>query len=291
MLQRMMACLLALAVLAAPAAAEETFLYIYTNLIGQEEQTEVQAALTAAGVPASRVETLWRWVDDYRQAMASCEALPLVDGWASAASPVVDYGDYYPVSTAWYKAAGRDYADILCRLAAFQLLQDGIRANNPVPRNEWASAEDQWLASDADAIAHHPLVDFSDEAVQTYFTLFQPVPAPVDSDTAALAQAVASAWQARGVSFAPGEASLITIWLQDEGQPTAAVAHAAVLVPWGDGCLLVEKTNPQKPYQATRFASLQQVSQYMRDALELDYARYGLTPGPTLVMQNDQPLP
>lgn len=92
------------------------------------------------------------------------------------------------------------------------------------------------------------------------------------------------------MAFDGGDASLITIWLQEEGKPSAAVAHAAVLVPWEDGYLLVEKTNPQMPYQATRFASVEEVGRYMRDTLLLDYARYGLTLGPTLVLRNDQAI-
>lgn len=288
MKRRLIACLLALCLVSAPALAEDAFRY--TNLVGADVQAEVQEILTAASISRERLETLWRWVDDYNQAMASCESLSLAEGWTSAASPVVDYGDYYPASTAWFKTARRDYADILCRLAAFQLLRDGITAARPVPESDWACGRDQWLVSDAEAIAQHPLVDLTEEEVETYFTLFQPVPAPDQSTAAELARAVADAWKERGVAFDGGDASLITIWLQEEGKPSAAVAHAAVLVPWEDGYLLVEKTNPQMPYQATRFASVEEVGRYMRDTLLLDYARYGLTLGPTLVLRNDQAI-
>lgn len=81
--------------------------------------------------------------------------------------------------------------------------------------------------------------------------------------------------------------SLITIWLQD-GNQTAA-AHAAVLIQNGNSLLLFEKTNPQAPYQASKF-SIAQVKQYMYEAIHIEDLRYNTETGTYIVMQNDKQL-
>lgn len=93
-------------------------------------------------------------------------------------------------------------------------------------------------------------------------------------------------WESRGISFDSVNCSLITIWLQDGG--LTAAGHAAVLAENGDELLLFEKTNPQSPYQATKFSTLDQVKKYMYESVNLDNARYGLETGTYIVMKNEK---
>ena len=81
-------------------------------------------------------------------------------------------------------------------------------------------------------------------------------------------------------------ASLITIWTQYEDQ--TAAAHAAVLIRDENNCLLVEKTNPQSPYQATKFSTMTQVRQYMYESIHIEDARYDMETGTYIVMENDR---
>lgn len=101
-------------------------------------------------------------------------------------------------------------------------------------------------------------------------------------------QAVLDAWQERAVAFTEGPVSLVTVWRQWEDQ--IAAAHAAVLVQNGEALLLVEKTNPQSPYQATRFSTLEQVRQYMYESIHQEDLRYGDETGILVVLRNDTPL-
>lgn len=99
---------------------------------------------------------------------------------------------------------------------------------------------------------------------------------------------VAEEWQKRGISFTEGQVSLITIWTQYEAQ--TAAAHVAALIRDGGAYLLLEKTNPQSPYQATRFSAKEQVKQYMYESIHIEDVRYETETGTYIVMENDRLL-
>lgn len=262
----------------------------YSNLVGKAVQEEVRAVLLAAGVSSEDVDTFFVWVDDFNQAMGDCPSYRLQDAFTTVQAPAVDYGEYGPMSRTWYKTNGRDYGDVLCRIAAFHLAKDSIRIASAVDRRDWACyTEDQWLYSDWEAISTSPLIEFSEEETEDYFTLYNPVSAAGKSLSAEeMYQAVLDAWQERAVAFTEGPISLVTVWRQWEDQ--IAAAHAAVLVQNGEALLLVEKTNPQSPYQATKFSTLEQVRQYMYESIHQEDLRYGDETGTLIVLRNDTPL-
>lgn len=83
------------------------------------------------------------------------------------------------MSTMWFKTNKRDYSDVFCRIAAFQLTQDNIQTQNLIEKEQWQCYSDtQWLYSDWDAISNFPIIDFSEDEVEKYFTLFNPITIP-----------------------------------------------------------------------------------------------------------------
>ncbi len=273
---------------APPVGSIEDASLTYTNLVGKEVQDMVRRACEEGGIAPERLDKFFVWVDDFNACMKDCPSYTLRDSFVTIDAPVVDYGDYGPMSRLWYKTNGRKYSDVLCRIAAFQLMGGHITVANCIPREDWAMGEDQWLCSDGDAIEHFPLIAFSGEEKTQYFTLYDPVPVPPDATAKELYETVVQAWQDRGVSFADGAVSLITIWLISYGQ--TAAGHAAVLVEAEDGLLLVEKTNPQAPYQAAWFADADQVKQYMYESIHIEDVRYGDETGTYLVLRNDRAM-
>lgn len=259
----------------------------YSNLTGESARNEVKELLSVAGVPENRIEKILEWVNDYNKCMGSCENFELKEDFTSVSAYAVDYGDYYPMSALWYKTNKRNYADILCRLAAFELLSDFISVSAPLDKSEWECYSDtQWLYSDYDAICNNPLVDFGEGEKEKYFSLYSPVQIKTGCSEQEMYDKIIKEWEKRGIAFEKGKCSLITIWLQSEG--LTAAGHAAVLAENEDGLLLFEKTNPQSPYQATKFSDLEQVKMYMFESLNLDNARYGLETGTYIVMKNDK---
>ncbi len=286
---------------ASPGAVPEGRL-TYSNLDSEASREEVARCMADAGIPSAAIDTVRAWIVDYNDCMRSCEAFTLAADFVEADGIAVDYGEYYPMSKCWYKDRQRDYQDILCRIAAFELLSHQIGTANLLPQSEWAYADPEtaWLYSDwnilrgreatADEHAYrpNPLVDWDDAALARYFTFYAPITLPAERGREALAQAIQTEWQRRGVSFAPGKASLVTLWVCSDTQ--AAVGHAAVLLEDGDGLLLFEKTNPESPYSAARFRNVRQVKAYLIEMLRLDDARYGIEREEPLVMRNDTPL-
>lgn len=275
---------------------------VYTNLGSEAAAGEVRALLTAAGLEEARVDTVLTWAADFNGCMAACPSFTLAGDFTALEGGVVDYGDYAPASRTWFKTAGRNYHDILCRIAAFQLAQPLVTVGTALPREAWAcwDEENDWLCSDGDtlfgreasaqqkAYAPYPLLDWDEETVQDYFTLFHPVAVSGTCDPEEMPAAVQEAWSRREITFREDRYALLTLWIQNGDQICAA--HAAVLAETEEGVLLFEKSNPETPYTAVKFASAAEAKQYLVDMLNLDDARYGMEPRPCAVLRNDRPL-
>mgnify|MGYP000061702493 FL=1 len=274
---------------ASTEAGHQNTTLTYTNLGDKTVQSEVRDILISGGVSGKNIDKVFVWINDFNECMGSCESYSIENSWKTAAIPVVDYGEYAPKSELWYKQNNRQYGDVLCRIAAYQLIQDNVDIQQPIDKKDWECySETQWLYSDWDAISNFSLIDFDEKEISEYFTLFNPVTISAGCSQDEMYQAIQSAWKSRKISFAQNKASLITIWIQSESQ--TAAAHAAVLIQEEQGYLLFEKTNPQSPYQATKFSTIEQVKQYMYESIHIEDARYGYETGDYIVMQNDNLL-
>lgn len=274
---------------ASAEAVQQNTTLTYTNLGDKTVQSEVRDILISGGIPEKYIDKVFVWINDFNECMGSCESYSIENSWITAAIPVVDYGEYAPMSELWYKQNNRQYSDVLCRIAAYQLIQDNVDIQQPINKKDWECYSDtQWLYSDWDALSNFSLIAFDEQETSEYSTLFNPVTISAGCSQDEMYQAIQSAWKSRKISFAQNKVSLITIWTQSESQ--TAAAHAAVLIQEDQGYLLFEKTNPQSPYQATKFSTIEQVKQYMYEAIHIDDARYGFETGDYIVMQNDNLL-
>ena len=183
-----------------------------SNLTGETVRNEVKEILSAAGISESRIEKVFEWIKDFNSCMGSCENFDLKDDFVSVSAYAIDYGDYYPMSTMWFKTNRRDYGDILCRLAAYELLKDFISVSNPLDESEWECYSDtQWLYSDYDAICNNPLVDFGESEMEKYFSLYSPIEIKTECSEQEMNESIIKAWGKRGISFEESKCSLITI--------------------------------------------------------------------------------
>ena len=262
---------------------------VYTNLNGETAKAEVFARLTAAGVPQADVDALSAWVDDYNSVMADCPSFTLEPEFVACQAAAVDYGDYVDMNYAWFKAGEREDFDPLCRVAAYRLMRSFLSVEHPLSPDQWqCQTEAQWLYSDYDVFSTYALMDLTEEDQAAHFTLWDPVPVTGCASEAEVGQAVLDRWQDDGIRFSGGQVSLISIWEQSDN--CVVNCHTAVLVEDAAGYLLFEKTNPQSPYQATKFSSLEQVKAYMLASLALSLAEYDDVPGVCAVLRNDQLL-
>ena len=273
----------------------------YTNLDSESSISEVRDILTKAGIYTRYVDTVLDWVTDYNDCMRGCSSFSLVGDFVTIDGTTVDYGDYSPMSTEWYKRNNRNYHDVLCRIVAFELIQDNLSISEVIAKENFDCWDENtaWLYTDGDILfgreaveGEHkaydpfPLIDWSDDIVANYFTLFNPTHIPEECSEQEMFQAIQEKWSEKGISFKENAFSLITFWTQSGDRICAS--HAAVLIESDNGYLLFEKTNPESPYAATKFSSTDEVKQYLYNMMDLEYKKYDSQIGTYIILQNDK---
>lgn len=268
----------------------------YTNLDSESSIGEVRDILIKAGIQTEYVDTVLDWATDYNNSMRECSSFSLVGDFVTTDGTTVDYGEYYPMSTEWYRRNNRNYPDVLCRVVAFELMQDNISVSEVIAKDSFNCWDENtsWLYTDGDILfgreaesyEPYPLIDWNDDIIADYFTLFDPTPISEGCSEQEMFQIIQEKWNKHGVSFTENSFSLITFWTQSYN--IICVSHAAVLVETDRGYLLFEKTNPMSPYAATIFSTTDEVKQYLYDMMELDCSRYNSKVGTYIILQNDK---
>lgn len=273
----------------------------YSNLDSESSVHEVRDILTNAGIQTKYVDTVLDWVTDYNNCMRECSSFSLVGDFTTIDGTTVDYGDYPSMSTEWYKRNHRNYHDVLCRIVAFELVQDNISIGEVIPKENFDCWDENsaWLFTDGDILygreaveGEHkeyvpfPLITWDEDIIANYFTLFNPIHISEGCSEQEMFQAIQAKWIEQEISFTENDISLITFWTQSGDRICAS--HAAVLVERDNGYLLFEKTNPESPYAATIFSSTDEVKQYLYEMVNLDYVRYDSQIGTYIILQNDK---
>lgn len=188
----------------------------YTNLDSQSSVEEVRSILTKAGIQAIYVDTVLDWAADYNNCMRGCPAFSLVGDFVTIDEAAVDYGEYYPMYTEWYKHNARNYPDILCRIAAFELVQDNISVNEVITKDNFDCWDENgaWLYSDGGILfgreaveGEHkeynpfPLINWNNDITAKYFTLFDPIHVSEECDEQEMFKAIQEKWNEQGISF------------------------------------------------------------------------------------------
>ena len=275
----------------------------YSNLDSESSMSEVRDILTRAGIQTNHVDTVLSWATDYNDSMRECPSFSLVGDFITVDEMTVDYGEYYPMSTQWFKRNNRDYHDVVCRIVAYELNQYNISVGEVIKEENFDCWDENtaWLYTDGDilfgreaaegehtACVPYPLIDWSKDMQAEYFTLFNPIHIKEQCSEQEMFQAIQEKWNEQEISFNESAFSLITFWTQSGDRICAS--HAATLIETDSGYLLFEKTNPESPYAATKFSSTDEVKQYLYNMMNLDYSRYNDQIGTYIILQNDKLL-
>lgn len=244
----------------------------YATLTDASSRDEVRKRLENQKLSAESIDRFFQWVEDYN-AFANTDPLDgftVIDGLEAPDQDCLEK---------WQEE--RVYSDTNCRLTAFGLLKGWIQAKKTLPA-------DNFLMFDIDALENNPVTQYTPEETAAFYTLFNPVPIQLTTDEKEVEKAVLSEWKERGISFSDGAAKLVSVIVSDDLDSMAFVGHAGVLIEDGEGLLFVEKLSPTNPYQATKFASREQLRQYLMHRFEAHYVP-DVTAKPFLLL-NDQPF-
>lgn len=144
---------------------------------------------------------------------------------------------------------------------------------------------------DEEAIATSPRVPFTGDELEIFKQLFSSIPTELSKDMSLHLSKVKQAWKDWGVHFlkkSDFSPSLITVWMHSSFSPEETfvfIGHVGVLLPVVDGTFyFVEKLAFQEPYQVIKFASRQQVNDYLMHKYDVEYDQPTARP---FIMEND----
>ena len=99
-------------------------------------------------------------------------------------------------------------------------------------------------------------------------------------------QAINKKWTEYGIEFKENPYSLITFWTQADNE--ISVSHAGTLIETEPGYLFFEKTNPEEPYAAAKFTTIDDLKSYLFEKLNLEYSKDGSEVGKYIILKNDK---
>ena len=91
-----------------------------------------------------------------------------------------------------------------------------------------------------------------------------------------------------GIEFKENPYSLITFWTQADNE--ISVSHAGTLIETEHGYLFFEKTNPEEPYAATKFLTIDALKNYLYEKIKLECSKDGSEVGRYIILKNDKKI-
>ena len=261
---------------------------IYSNLNSETSMNEIKSIFKDSGIENKYIDNVLVWVNDYNSVMKNCESFSLVGDFTTIQDKTIYYSDYPTISREWFRKNNRDYFDVLCRIVAFELNKGNITINKTLSREKFAcwNEDESWLYSDGVAIFGRaavkgeylkskpfPMLDWNDEDIERYFTLFNPIEVKDDCTEEDMSKAINNRFEEYGISFKENSYSLIGLWTHSGNQ--IAMSHAATLFEVKNGFMLFEKVNPVEPYVAVKFSNANEIKTYLYERVKLEDAEYG----------------
>ena len=238
----------------------------YSNLNNQVSSEEVKSLLSAHLDPNS-VDAFFNLVNDYN---TTVESTGLSGDFSSFSK--TEY-DVEKISNLWKQKKG-DFVGTNCRINSYCLLKHSIT----IPKLE---KNDDLLFLDNDAIDKGQVFDSKDK--EEFDVLFSRVKTEATTDVKVHAEKMEKFFS----QFQFNEkARMLSVVLHDnlDGE-YLFVGHVGVLVPADDGFLFVEKLTFEEPYQAIKFATIEDCYNYLNTKYE-DYTGEGLAK--PFIMDNDK---
>ena len=260
----------------------------------------MKSILLKSGIKDEYVRDVLEWVADYNNCMKDCKEFTLIGDFTTVSTKAIDYGDYANMSREWFRKNHRNYHDVLCRIVAFELNQDNITTKKIVKKDDFDCWDENksWLYTDGDILfgreateedngcVPFPLIKLKDEVIAKYFTVFNPIFVNKKCNEDEMLQAINKKWTEYGIEFKENPYSLITFWTQADNE--ISVSHAGTLIETEPGYLFFEKTNPEEPYAAAKFTTIDDLKSYLFEKLNLEYSKDGSEVGKYIILKNDK---
>ena len=226
--------------------------FTYSNLMDNESKATAQSLLSEANIPQENIDLFFTLVDEFN----SVPYKGIVEqGWKKAYIPFFSYNNDNGFA---HLEAQEQENMINCRSAAFILLKDHIIFH------ETDVTPDRNLDN-------NNRFQFSEEEKLHYDLLFANIENSNTDSSEVLAQKVIEYWDMAGVEFPESHIQFITAYADTESG--IQNFHTSIAV-YDDDCIwMLEKADPIHPYQLSRFATQEQMIDYMKKRVsEVEYA-------------------
>ena len=238
----------------------------YSNLNSPSSLEEVRTLLSAH-LDKDSVEEFLKLVKDYNDIVGPSGLKGDFTEFTET-----DY-DVAKINPLWHEQKG-DFIGTNCRINSYTLLKNTIEIP-PV------SQDDELLFMDNDAIDKGHVMDDKDKAA--FNILFSRVKTEATQDVKVHAKRMA---QFLSQFKFNDKVRMLSVVLHDNlDGDSLFIGHVGVLVPAKEGYLFLEKLTFEEPYQAIKFASKEEVYQYLGTKYS-DYTGPGLAK--PFIMDNDQ---
>lgn len=262
-----------------PSEAGDSQTVMYSNLNDQKSRDKLTELLDGAGISKERQEVFFAHLDQFNEAVPPEMLTEQMEQY----DPENPKYDPYDMQDKWVERYPM-YLGQNCRLTAYTLFGDQVKvANKDLIR-------DNFVLLDEDAIDTDPWQPESGEKSwwqEDFAKLYSSVPTEATKDVQVHLANLQKDWKERGITFADNDkVSLISVVFHDnlDGE-NLFVGHAGLLFQDGDQLWLLEKLAFQEPYQLVRFASRDQLNEYLMTKYDLDQDQLMAVP---FILENDQ---
>ena len=277
----LLACAVILSACGQESVHEKQTSLTYSNLVDTGSRAQLAQLLADAGISEQSISGLMSNIIHFNQIAGSGN---LISGFVTTGTlePIYDQGK---IQDLWAEKSP-NFIGYNCRLTSFDLMKDLIKVQTP---QSWDTSQ---LFMDEDAIKESPRALFNQTEKSDFFHVFAAIPTVLTKDVSVHLAKVQDYRRKNGISFVKKsdlQASLISVWMHSyfSGEENYLfIGHVGVLIPARDGQLyFIEKLAFQEPYQMIKFASRQDLSDYLMNKYDIEKNQPNARP---FVMENDQ---
>lgn len=251
---------------------KDTINALYSNLLDEESRKEVRGAMEKGGIPKDDIDSFFKDVDYFN---TSIDKYGLVkDGFKATLNLEPKY-DPYEMQDLW-DTKNPEFMGYNCRITSFHIMRSLISIANP------QSTESDYLIFDEQSINHEPAILFNEGELDNFRTLYFAVPTENTKDIATHVDKVAAHYKDKGIKFAEGDVSLISVYFHDE-EGYLFVGHVGVLIKSDSDLIFIEKVAFQEPYQAIKFENRIQLNNYLMKKYDVSWGQETARP---FIMEN-----
>ena len=253
----------------------------YSNLVDKRTQNEVKKYLIDVGIPKKNAEAWLKDVNEYNKTIKNTSLVK--KGYKKLGLNAPIYNDN-KIAEYWSKKYNM-FIGYNCRITAFDLLKNYIKTGENTKPNT------NELFMDSDALKNSPYQKYNKKDTKKFETLYSSINTVSSTNVNKHIGILKKYRSKNNITFSHDKtkASLITVIFHSyisKNENELFTGHAGVLVPVkNNGYIFIEKISFQSPYQVIKFASKQQLNEYLMRMYDTEWGQNTSKP---FIMENDK---